>query len=208
MSRPFIPAPNCASIELIYTNAGSTIENVLKVQKGAPYTLADLQALRGIVDNWDNTSWKTIRPSTTVLNRIRTRALDTNSSPTEDYNLPAPRAGAIAGTPYPPNATWAVKLATGHQGRSFRGRLYFPGLTSAFQGTDANHIALGSANAVLTSLNLLLTQLATGGHTLGVLSYSNNKAFRTTALFTPATSWVAVDLNFDSQRRRLAGRGI
>lgn len=207
MPHAFIPAPNCASVEVIFLANGETIENVFHVQKGSPYTAANLIALRTIVDNWHLASYRNNQGTGSSLVRIRSKALDSTGSPMEDYALPASRPGTFGGTMLTNNVALCFKLSTGLSGRSFRGRWYVGGLTVSWIGADSNHTSgVASANLV-TSLNLLLTNLAAGGHTLGVLSYRTGGAWRTTALFTPATGFVAVDLAFDSMRRRLAGRG-
>ncbi len=207
MSRPFIPVPNAASVELIYSMNGETCENVFYVRKGSPYSFSDLQSLRATVNTWDSTTWSPFRGAYASLVRIKTRARDTASSPSEDFALPTPRAGTQTGVTLPNNATFAFKLVTGLSGRSFRGRLFFVGLTSNYYGADSDHISVVAATNVAGALTTLLTVLASAGHTLGVVSYRSNKVFRTTGLFTPATGWVVADYNFDSMRRRLAGRG-
>lgn len=209
MSRPFIPAANCASIELIYSSNNQTVENTFHTHKGSPYSAADLVTLRGLFNTWDSTTWSPLRSQYCVLQRIRTKALDSLGSPMEDYALPTPRPGGVALGSLPNNVTYAIKLATGLTGRSFRGRIYCVGLTTGhFNVSNYNEIAAASSNSLVTALNTLLTNLAAGGHTLGVLSYMFNKAWRTNGLFTPATGWTAIDLHFDSQRRRLTGRGL
>lgn len=208
MSHPFIPVANVASVELIYSVLGVVCENVIHVRKGSPYSFADLQAVRTIVNAWDAASWFNTRSTGFTLNRIRSKALDTSSSPIEDFFLPTPRGGGMAGTQLPSNATFAVKLSTGLAGRSFRGRLYVVGFTAAATGPTANQITSATASDWVARLNVLLANLASGGHTLGVVSYRTAGAYRAAGLFTPATSWVAVDLNVDSMRRRLTGRGI
>jgi hypothetical protein len=203
MSRPFIPVPNCASVEMIYSSSGVICENVLHVQKGSPYSLTDLQAVRAIVNTWDGATWSNRRSSTTVLQRIRTKALDTNASPVEDYSLPTPRGGAVGTPPLPGNATYCIKMSTGLTGRSQRGRLYFIGMTDVVLGTTHNQVVAAFATDLVANLTTLMTNLATGGHTLGVVSYRHDLEWRSVGQFTPATGWVAVDLNTDSQRRRL-----
>lgn len=206
MAHGFIPVPHAARIELIYGYNGVTCENVLNVQKGSDYTLAQLQALRGTVDTWHSATGKQINSTGCILNRIRTKALHDAAAPTEDYTLPTPRAGTQAGTQMPANVTWCVKLATGLSGRNNRGRYYCIGLTSGFLGLTANQIGAAAAANIVTWLNALQTALAGAGHTLGVVSYYH-LGWRTTGQFTASTGFVAVDLNLDSMRRRLTGRG-
>lgn len=208
MSHGFIPVANTASVELIYTVNGIVAENVLHVQKGSPYSLADLQAVRGIFDTWDNNTWRVDRANSATLNRIRSKALDSTGSPMEDYFLPTPRAGTFNSATLPSNVTWAIKLSTGLTGRSYRGRLYVVGLTAGHQAGTGNTVNTTWAARMVASLNTLLSTLASAGHTLGVVSYRANGAWRTSGVFTAGVSWVAVDYNFDSQRRRLTGRGI
>jgi hypothetical protein len=207
MPHAFIPAPNCAQVELIYLSQGELCENVFKVQKGSPYTLAQLQSLRGTVNTWDSTTGNQLRSSGVQLVRIRSRGIDSASDPVEDYTLPTPRNGTQAGTMLPNNVTFCFKLPTGLAGRSYRGRWYQVGLTTGFIGADANHMNPVSAANALAALNALPTALTAAGHTLVVVSYRHDKAWRTTAVVTPALPFVYVDLAFDSQRRRLTGRG-
>jgi hypothetical protein len=208
MPRPFIPAPNCASIELIYAIPQAVAENIIHVQKGSPYSAGDLAALRTLIDNWDNTSWKTTRHAAASLSRIRTKALDSVGSAIEDYALPVPRVGTSGAASLPNNVTACIKLATGKTGRSFRGRLYVVGVGVSNLITGSQSLTGTYAAAVLNSLTTLKTNLLAAGHTLGVLSYRANGAWRSTALFTPATGWVWADVICDSRRNRLPGRGI
>lgn len=206
-SRPFIPAPNTASIEMIYSLSTEVYENVFHVYKSTPFSLADLQALRAVMDSYDNTSGKNLRNTAAFLTRIRTRALDTPASPLEDYYLPTPRGGTLSGTNLPPlNVAFCVKLSTGKQGRSQRGRVYFGGL-SATQISDPGHVLQGTANNMVASLATLMSNLAAAGYTLCITSYRANKAWRSTAQNTAVITAVAVDTALDSQRRRLPGRG-
>lgn len=206
MSRPFIPAPNCASVELIYSHASEVSENVFHVSKGSPYTLAQLQALRATVNAWDAASGLTGRVTAAQLVRIRTKALDTNTSPIEDFYLPAPRAGSLAGNEMPLNVALCIKLSTGLAGRSYRGRWYW-GHLSSLSLQDVGHVLPSSVTGYVGLLNTLIANLASAGHTMVVLSFRNNNAWRATAVATPILSAVGVDNSLDSMRRRLPGRG-
>lgn len=208
MAHPFIPVPNCASVELIYSFNGVTCENQIHVQKGSPYTLAQLSALRVIVVNWFNTTGKALSVSQVGLTRVRSRALDSVGSPVEDFTVSPIIYGTSGNSPLPGNATLAIKLGTGLAGRSFRGRWYVVGLGAGNYGSDANNIAAGWVVNWVGYLNTLMTVLAAGGNTLGVVSYRTGGAYRVTGLFTAAIGWVAVDGHIDSMRRRLTGRGI
>lgn len=207
MSRPFIPAPNTVSVELIYGVFSQVVENVFHVENNAPFTLAQIQTLRGVFDNWDNVTWKTWRHNLILLNRIRIKALDTINSPFEDYNLPAPRAGTQGNAQYPLNVTFAVKLASTQAGRSARGRIYVPGLYTT--AVSNNQVTQAFANGIVAALTTLMANIvaSSANQKLVITSYRANKAWRGTAVNFPVATVAAVDLNIDSQRRRLTGRG-
>jgi|ERR1051326_1087311 hypothetical protein len=205
MAHPFIPVANTASVEFIYSNAGETNENVIHVQKGSPFTLAQLQALRSTCNTWDSTNGLNMRSTSASLVRIRTKALDTNTSPTEDYYLPTPRAGATTGTPLPLNVAICAKLSTGLAGRNNRGRWYVANMGSAWE-IDAGHYNLSVSANIVSNLTALLTALTGAGYTWVVTSYYHN-GWRAAGVNQPITSIVVVDLNFDSMRKRLPGRG-
>jgi hypothetical protein len=207
LSRPFIPAPNCASVELICSSNGEVVENIFHVQKGSPYSASDLASLRTTVDGYDSATFKQSRSTAVTLQRIRTKALDSTSSPFEDYSLPTPRPGTQAGALWPNNVTWCLKIATGLAGRSQRGRWYMIGLTTGSVGATANQMSSVSGPFFLTWLNGWITTLSAAGHTFVVLSYRTDHAWRGTAHAVPATGFVAVDYNMDSMRKRLTGRG-
>src|SRR5581483_6863883 len=207
MGHGFIPVANTASVELIYSQVVELSENVFHVQKGSPFTLADLQALRAVVDNWDNTSWKARRTNGASLVRIRTKALDTASSPQEDYYLPSPRAGTFSSSvSVALNACICIKLGTGVSGRSQRGRMYVGNLNNG-QLSDAGHLATSELANMVGSINGLISALATAGYTMVVTSYRTGGAYRAAGHNTPVISAVGVDNSLDSQRRRLPGRG-
>ena len=207
MSRPFIPIPGTASVEMIYSLFSDVVENCFSVKKPANWSLTELQDLRAFFDNWHATQFYLCTTGDCLLQRIRTRALDSASSPTEDYHLPVPRSGVAGGGTFPSNVTFAIKLATGLAGRSYRGRIFIPGVCGAC--VAGNQVTPGAQAQYLSSLGQLITQMAAHDSTwqLCVASRYNNGSWRDVGVCTPATGWVAVNSAVDSQRRRLPGRG-
>jgi len=214
MAHPFIPAPNTALVEMVYTCAGQIIENTFHVQKSSPFTALELQGLATAFDNWDGVGasrWALLRANNCVLQQIKTKALDTASSPVYIFVLPVARGGAGAGGSLPLNVTFCLTLQTGLAGRSQRGRIYFPGIQSGqVQAAPAqNQIVAATANQMVTDLNNLIAAVAAlgAGYKMVVTSYYNNGAWRSVAQNSIITNAAYADLNLDSQRRRLAGRG-
>jgi hypothetical protein len=207
MPHPFIPIPNTASVELIFQYRADVCEITFSVMSNAPFDLTGLQALRTAFNNWDAAQWYLSRVSAITLQRIRTRALDSASSPMEDYHLPTPRPGNVSDAGLPSNVTFAIKLATALAGRSYRGRIYIPAICTLC--VSGNQVTAGAQAAWLSELAALQPALtaANANWHLCVASRYNNGAWRTTGVCTQATGWVAVNADLDSQRRRLPGRG-
>lgn len=210
MARPFIPAPNTALVEMVFTFGGQIIENTWHVQKGSPFTLAQLQALANTFDAWDNaagTGMKNARAIGCTLIQIKTRALDSSSAPVWIYTLPVPRNGLINVNPMPGNVTFCITLQTGFAGRSQRGRIYWPGLWNSVVGnTPSNNvITAATATSFVNIVNALIASIAAigSGYALVVVSYRTNGAWRITAQNTVITNAAYADLTVDSQRRRI-----
>jgi hypothetical protein len=214
VTHPFVPAPNTALIEMVYTYNAQIIENTFHIQKGSPFTSAQLSAACDVFDNWDNlgaTAWKNSRDANCVLQQIKARALDTSTSPVFIKVLAVPRIGSWsgAGTVLPGNVTFCLTLQSGLSGRSQRGRIYFPGIRgNMLQGApNGNDVTTAWANGCVASLNSLITQCTTAGLTLVVTSFYHLGAWRVTAANTPIINAAYADLHADSQQRRLPGRG-
>lgn len=201
-SRPFIPNVNAASVELIYQYGSVVCENVIHIKKGSPYTLAELQAVRTVVINWWNATYKANIHTNVSLVRVRTKALDTNTSPMEDYTLPAASPGSVGGTGTTNAVSFCVKLASGLSGRSNRGRWYVAGLPNSATASTTQ-VSAAYAAAIVAALGTLKANLLANGDTLVISSYRHNKAWRAAANNEDVISIVAVDLTIDTQRRRL-----
>jgi len=217
MSHPFIPAPNTALVEMVYGYEGQIIENTFHVVRNSPFDASALQSLtQNVFDVWDSTGtarFSAQRTADSVLTQVKGRALDTNSSPVYIYTLPGSgRPGVISSQgSLPGNCTFAITLQTGLAGRSYRGRIFIPGLNYAMLQTSGarNLVSAAQANAWIASVNSLIAQIAAigSGYHLVVTSYYNNHAWRTTAVNSIVLNAAYADLAVDSQRRRLAYRG-
>lgn len=212
-TRPFIPAPNTVSVEVFGSYRGAVIESVFHVLKGSPFTLSQVQGLRGVFVTWINTYWKLCFVSAFLITRVRIKALDSDSAPMEDYPISPVVAGTMGcgGQYLPGSACLAFKLATGLSGRSYRGRVYVPvTCTDLTPSPGNNDVSTTWSNSVIANISNLLTVIPAwdaSAH-LAIASFRHANAWRTTAVVTPVISVVIVDSHLDSQRRRLSGRGI
>lgn len=202
----YIPVPNVAQVELVYNWKGQVCQTVLHYTTGATYTQALLNTLALEVI----TVWKAQMPVVmpTDLSLIQVRAIDlsSQSGPVVNQATGLPAAGTMAGTSLPNNCACVFTKRTALRGRSFRGRIYHPGLTTG--QVTGNALTVGALGGILLKYNnfLDITDQLANHHLLGVISRYENKLPRDTGIFTQVLNFTS-DGVVDSQRRRLPGRG-
>lgn len=190
---------------MVYDFLGQEIMNVFYWKGDAPLIAADLS---GLVDEI-HTAWaahqKAHQSTGLTLKYIEATALDTDGG--AQVTVSVNETGSIAGNVYPGGVTIALKFSTGSAGRSFRGRMYWTGIAES--QASGNVLLDAVADAFVTDMNDFFDDVETAtGLTHVVVSYCNGNAWRTTGVATPVLTVLLTDKNLDSQRRRLAGRGI
>ena len=112
------------------------------------------------------------------------------------------------------NVSLAIKLGTGLGGRSNHGRFYFVGVNNGLYDVDnPNVLKSGSATAFATNNanfqgDMFEASLSSGNiFSLAVASFVANGSARVQAVANKVTAISLTDNTFDSQRRRLPGRG-
>lgn len=205
--RPaFISAPNCAKAVMRYRLFNQTVENVYHFLGTAAWSIAQLESLANALDATWVTYFANILPPQLTLVDITCTALDVNTGP---QWIKAVDAVGTDGNPAfaDPAATFAIKFATDKIGRSYRGRMYWPALIglNVSNGTIQGSYADAMTGAIRDAMALVQTDV---GCQHVVLSYQHNCAWRATGVATPIVAYTYADLNIDSQRRRLVGRGI
>jgi hypothetical protein len=207
MARPFIPVQGCASVELIYSFGSLIFENRFHVAQASDFSLTELETLRQAVDTWDTNSWKSFRNSAVTLTRIKTKALHASDAPMEEYQVNPPRAGTLSGLLMPLGTAFCIKITSELAGRSQRGRLYMGGLDSQTLQGGSQQILSTFANNACVALHTLRQVFEAASQTMVIVSYMKDGAWRTEGQKTTIRDFTYSDLNIDSQRRRLAGRG-
>lgn len=201
----FIPVPNCASVVMAFTYHDQQCMNKYHLESESPFDQASLALAGNLFSGWWSTNFRGYVGASLILNRILLRALDTDHSPAVEYTQGLPLAGQGGSPNGPGNVTVAVKWASGLAGRSYRGRTFHLGLpVTQYSG---NSLVAGVETTLAGKYNQLITDLdATPWH-LVVVSYYTNGAPRTQGVVTEISE-ASVDVHLDSQRRRLAGRGL
>jgi hypothetical protein len=204
-AMPFIPAVNTAQLELNYIWDGQFCQTVLHYLKATAWDTTDLSELvQEAIDQW-STNFPTSMPSSLALISVRGTDLSSATGPTVVSSAGLPEPGVSGSPSLPNNCAMVVTKRTDQRGRSFRGRIYHPGLTEAT--VTGNTVNSASVTAILGLWSNFLTLAITADEgVLSIVSRYTNGAPRATALVT-TVSTLTSDGIVDSQRRRLPGRG-
>jgi len=202
---PFIPVPNTVQVELLYLWDGQECANVLHYGQPGLTSITDMEEAGSILVAWWDASMQTLVPSTLSLTQIKLTDLNDESAPVVEYTTGLPLAGQHASPSLPNNVSVTITKRTLLRGRSFRGRIYHPGLV---EGVVTNNQVLGThmtnlINAYEEILNLAVT--AEEWNMVVVSRYADN-APRVEGISTDVIA-LSSDGIVDSQRRRLPGRG-
>jgi len=202
----FIAVPDVAQVEMVYNWNGQKVQNVLHYYFPTGYNAALLNNLAvAVKDKWIA---QLKAEMATQISLIEVKAIDLSdiNGPTATISSGLPSAGTKAGTTMPNNVTCVITKRTALRGRSFRGRIYMPGLI--FQQTNLNDLAAGVGATLVTkwSTFMTVTDALANDHVLGVISRYTNNAPRATGIFTLVTHMTTGGV-LDSLRRRLPGRG-
>ena len=201
----FISVPNTCSVELIFDVFGQKCENVYHVTQGGSWTEEDLTTLAPTFVDWWNAYGKALAHDGVSLTKIVLKDMGSQTGPAIEYSVGLPSAGAYAtGDNMPLNVTAAISFGTALRGRSYRGRVYQIGLTSSM--VVNNQLNSTYRAALIAGYAALVAAVAIASQSMVVVSKFSNKAPRAIGVHTSITS-VNVDVNLDSQRRRLTGRG-
>lgn len=198
---PFVPVPNVAEIAFIYSYAAVPCQNSLYARK-AGMTLTDLNNLASAMA----VSWATnVMP---LLNEdvsfpfVICRDLTTATSGIVLQALTPPATGG-AGDGVGDNAeAFAVKLSTASRGRSFRGRIFIPGIPSTAK-EDRNHVSADWAGLITAAVAQVVDDMGGQGFEGVVVSRFTAGEPRTTGLGTTITGVSFTDTRVDHQRKRM-----
>jgi hypothetical protein len=202
----FVPAPNMIKLEAVYTAESTIMENVLHYSNGTPATQIELESCASAWVSMWNTYLKKYFSTAHSLIRIKATALDADSSPGIEWTTGLPIAGTLATDPLPANCAVEVIFYTDLRGRSYRGRLYQPGMTEG-PVVGSNIPPANSATWQADLDHYLHVGVEPDMFDLFVVSKYHNNQPRVTAVCTPVVR-CSFSSRIVSQRRRLPGRGI
>jgi len=154
---------------------------------------------------WWNTSIKASMPTTIALINVKLTDMTINIGPVVNYATGLPIAGTGGSASLPNNCALVLTKRTLLRGRSYRGRVYAPGLVeSIVTGNTVNSVTVTS---ILSNWSILISFTTTGGDwDMVVMSRISEGVER---LEAEVNNVVSLDSDgiVDSQRRRLPRRG-
>lgn len=202
----FVPVPNTARIELVYTMGSQVMENVLHYTGN---NISDPEILTSLATNalasWQAT-WRTHQVLGLRLNLVRATSLEEQNSPGVEIVPDTNYNGTANADPIPYNCAALIQLLTAYRGRSYRGRVYLPGLG---EGDQTNSNLAGSLVTALNASYSYWDFLDVSGepYAMVVVSRFHNGQPRSIGVCTNVQDF-KTSLTIASQRRRLPGRGI
>jgi hypothetical protein len=201
---PFVEAPDTARLTMGFTQDGQTIVNVFHFYKAGGYTsLIDLEQLgTDASEQWRNFILPKMSTDVTGCN---VKVVDISQEFGNGTEFIDPMTGTGSASPLPVNDTFCIKWVTGRTGRSYRGRTYHIGIGADWV-TDSKLQVL-KATQLVEAYNDWFEAMQGLEHQLVIVSYHTNGVANDPAIVTPVTGATYADLNLDSQRRRLPGRG-
>ena len=169
-----------------------------------PATLLELCQEVGAL--WTQT-FPTRMPATLLLVTIKATDLASETGSVINHQAGLPVVGTSVSPSLPNNVALVITKRTALRGRSFRGRIFHPGLTEA--AVLGNQVPPASVTDLVGIWSTLLTidlPIALEDAVMAVVSRFSEGQPRVTGVTTFVTNLTS-DGTVDSQRRRLPGRG-
>lgn len=204
----FVQGDGIIRHEILLTLSGQQIENVIYSKQAAVNpSAAVIGGMNAQLRDWWIAQMKPLSSNNISLRGVRGTSLYSASSPVVETPVTGATTGDVAVASLPNNVAVVVTNRTPNRGRSFRGRTYFAGLPQDDQ-TTPTAVSAATITDLLAAVAAILPafQAYDATATWGVFSQVALGVIRAIGLYTAYTAHDA-NADFDSQRRRLAGRG-
>jgi hypothetical protein len=197
----FVPLPNGAKITFVWTLRGVPVTITIYVTVAGGVDETKLTAIAAAaVDWWTTGGGRAIMSQDLVLARVEALDVSLDNGMRVTAVPSSNQAGAIPSAALTNNVALVTTLLTPYTGRSFRGRIFMPGIPT--NQTSGNNIITTYVGDMQNALAALRTALLGEGATWVVASYFANGVARETAVPTAVTSLLTRS-RVDTQRRRL-----
>lgn len=201
----FIPTPNTVRVILQFDLTSSVVEMTFAVTKSTPWASADFDDLMPAVSDWYEFELCPHLSQDLLLFNIKATDISSETGTVREYPVSPVLPGGMPNDSLPANAAYVVTFNTPLRGRSYRGRSYTPGIPDVEQ--DDSQFLNGTWCTLIQAAWSYLTSYLEDGWEQAVVSLFHDLAARETGVATAIDSYTG-DFAIDSQRRRLAGRGM
>ncbi len=201
----YIPVLDTLRADVLGLIAGQRIQNSFAVKYPTTPGDAERTNLENDIDTWLDTNLVTHLSDNYSVPEFDIVDLSTQDGPKNVHVYTIPLVGGENFDAHPTNVAQCMTLRTAKRGRSYRGRSYVGGVYPYSGTTPIDSIPALLGN-LIADFEALMTLINIGGKYWGVISRYLNKVARSSAVVTPITA-ISADTHYDSQRRRLAGRG-
>lgn len=198
----FQSVPETAEIVIKYTGSGSNMVNVFAARRIGGYTLQQLQDLADGIDTEVGLEWLPLQTEDVDYVSTTVRGLE-NENDLEAVSTSNAGPGEVIEPGNAGNVTFAVKKASGLTGRSARGRLYWIGLVQSNLATNLNQLDTAPAAAIVDAVDEMRLRIGTEGWAPVIISRFKDGVKRDTGETFNWNSSESVNIDVDSQRRRL-----
>jgi len=199
----FIPTINCIKIVIIGDLLGQQV--VIDITIGTPTapSISDLDDAADAIEDWLTTELLPELTTSLLVEEIKAYDMTSSISPVVSHFVSL--AGSVAAPAVPNNVALVASFRTDNRGRSGRGRNYLAGLQNTIG--DTLKTSVGKAAAIAVAYANLNSFLAPLGFEHIVVSNFTGGAARAAGLKQDVVEYI-VNVDYDSQRRRQAGRGL
>lgn len=200
----FIPVPRGIQLCFLFLTGGQHWQFCLTLQKSSgEVDHGDLVAVTSAADGWWDAGFNAVLSAANYLSSIVATDISEQGGEALVHTMGESSVGP-AGI-LPNNVAAVISQRTAKRGRSYRGRAYVGGLTNADQVTSTQMGSAAAAELVDQFVDLQ-EALDAAGYDVVVASRQHNGVTTNPADVNEVTAFV-VDTLYDSQRRRLEGRG-
>jgi len=201
----FIPVPGVIQAELIYNWNSQVVETVLHFRPSDPPTPTLMEELGTEIVTWWSGGIKGFMSNMITLTQVKLTDLTTNTAPVINWTTLLPQTATNTSPSMPNSVTVAITKRTILRGRSYRGRIFHPGLCEA--QVLNNTIDPPTLVNLIAEYSEMISFVTPGASwAMVVISRQENNVPRVTGTDQGVIS-LSSDGVVDSQRRRLPGRG-
>ena len=202
---PDLPVPNTVQVEILYLLFNQRVQNVWHATFPGGVDAVTLSDCATQFAGWAaNVLMPLLSSNCTFIGLEVTNISIPNGGKLSFQQIPAIAGGNINPSE-PGNVSLCISLRTAQTGRAYRGRKYIPGMP--VNQRTGNQVLSPWAADLVTAVNDLIGFVQGINGFLSVVSRTLDLVERLVPVATTVTAVTFTDLNIDSMRRRLTGRG-